>query len=95
MIYGEHPAAVEVATAHNRSHILEAPDPLREAQHAHRTIHRAFVAYQNAAERRRQLAAEIGELAGELMTTLVGAGWSQQDARDANIRSLIWPEADQ
>jgi hypothetical protein len=29
------------------------------------------------------------------MTTLVGAGWSQQDARDANIRSLIWPEADQ
>ena len=50
---------------------------------------------QSAAERRRQLAAETGELAGELMTTLVGAGWSQQDARDANIRSLIWPEVDQ
>ena len=49
----------------------------------------------DAAERRRQLAAETGELAGELMTTLVGAGWSLQDARDANIRSLIWPEADQ
>ena len=95
MIYGEHPAAVEVATAHNRSEILDEPDPLRSVQQVHWSIHQAFTIYQSAAERRRQLAAETGELAGELMTTLVGAGWSQQDARDANIRSLIWPEVDQ
>jgi hypothetical protein len=95
MIYGEHPAAVEVATAHNRSEILDEPDPLRSVQQVHWSIHQAFTSYQSAAERRRQLAAETGELAGELMTTLVGAGWSQQDARDANIRSLIWPEVDQ
>lgn len=93
-IYGEHPAAVDVATAHNRSEVLDSPDPLRALQQVHRTIHKAFISYQDAAERRRQLAAATGELAGELMTTLVGAGWSQQDARDANIRSLIWPEVD-
>ncbi len=95
MIYGDHPAAVEVATAHNRSQALDSPDPVRAVQQVHWSIHKAFISYQDAAERRRQLAAETGELVGELMTTLVGAGWSQQDARDANIRSLIWPEVDQ
>ena len=94
MIYGEHRAAVEAATAHNRSEVLDAPDPLRAVQHVHWSIHEAFTSYQSAAERRRQLAAETGELAGELTTRLVGAGWSRQDARDADIRSLIRPEAD-
>ena len=61
-IYGEHPAAIESAAAHNRSEILDARDPLREAQRAHWTIHHALIAYQDAAERRRQLAAEVGEL---------------------------------
>jgi hypothetical protein len=95
MIYREHPAAVEAATARNRSEVLDAPDPLRAVQRVHWTIHKAFTSYQDAAERRRQLAAETGELAGKLITALIGAGWSQQDARDANIRSLIWPEVDQ
>lgn len=94
-IYGEHPAAAEAATAHNRSEVLDSPDPLRAVQQVHWSIHKAFISYQDAAERRRQLAAKTGELARELMTALVGAGWSQQDARDANIRSLIWPEVDQ
>ena len=78
-----------------RSEVLDLPDPLRAVQQVHWTIHEALISYQDAAERRRQLAAETGELADELMTTLVGAGWSEQGARDANIRSLIWPEADQ
>jgi hypothetical protein len=87
-IYAEHPAAVEVIFANNRSEILGAPDPTREAQHAHWTIHHAFLDYQTAAERRRQLAAEIGELAGELIATLVAAGWSEHDAREANVQKL-------
>lgn len=89
MSYGEHPAAVQAATARNRSQVLDSPDPVRAVEQVHWTIQNAFVSYQDAAERRRQLAAETGE-----MTTLVGAGWSQRDARDADIRSLIWPEAD-
>jgi len=94
-IYGEHPAAVEAATAHSRSQALDSPDALRAVQQVHWSIHKAFISYQSGAERRRQGAAETGELASELMTTLVGAGWSPKDARDANIRSLIWPEVDQ
>jgi hypothetical protein len=88
VIYGEHPAAVEVAIALNHSQVLDSPDPLRAVQQVHWTIHKAFISYQDAAERRRQLAAETGELAGELMTTLVAAGWSEQDARQANVRNL-------
>lgn len=87
-IYGEHPAAVEAATAHNAAQVLAAPDPVRAVQHVHWTIHKAFISYQDAAERRRQLASEIGELAGELVSTLVGAGWSQRDAREANVSEV-------
>jgi hypothetical protein len=61
-VYGEDPAAVEVAFAENRSEVLGAPDPLLAAQHVHWTIHRAFIDYQTAAEDRRQLAADIGEV---------------------------------
>jgi hypothetical protein len=89
-IYGEHSAAVEAATAHNRSRVLDAPDPVRAVQHVHWwTIHKAFISYQNAADCRQQLAADVGELAGELIATLVGAGWSEHDDREANIRNLI------
>src|SRR5436305_15187416 len=49
--YGGHPAAIENATAHDRSEILDAGDPLREAQRAHWAIHHALIAYQDAAER--------------------------------------------
>lgn len=89
-IYGEDPAAIERAAAHNRSEILDTRDPLREAQRAHWTIHRALIAYQDAAERRRRLAAEVGELVGELIASLVAAGWSEAEAREANIPSRIW-----
>jgi hypothetical protein len=90
-VYGEHPAAVEVAFARNRSEILGAPDPIREAQHVHWTIHHAFHDYQTLAERRRQLTAQIGELAREFVTTLVAAGWSEQDAREADVHKLANP----
>jgi hypothetical protein len=40
-VYGEHPAAVEVAFAKNRSEVLGAPDPLVAAQQVHWRIHRA------------------------------------------------------
>lgn len=55
----------------------------------------ALIAYQDAAERRCQLAAEVGELVGELIASLVAAGWSEHDAREANIPNLSGPEVDQ
>ena len=87
-VYDEHPAAVNVAFAENRSHVLGAPDPPQAIQQTHWQIHKAHCDYQQAAERRRQLAAEIGELTGDLITTLLGAGWSERDAREASVHDL-------
>jgi hypothetical protein len=87
-IYGEHPAAVDVAFAEHRSEVLGAPDPLTAIQQVHRQIHRAFIAYQTVAEERRQLAAEIGELVRQLVDALLTAGWTEEQARTTNIHEL-------
>lgn len=85
-VYGEHAAAVDAAFAHNRSEVLGAPDPLQAL--LHHQIHHAHCDYQAAAERRRELAAQVGELVHEIITTLVAAGWFEKDAREANVHNL-------
>jgi hypothetical protein len=67
VLYDQHPAAVDVAFADNRSEVLGAPDPLQAIQQTHWQIHKAHCDYQRAADDRRQLAADIGEI----MRTLV------------------------
>jgi hypothetical protein len=59
----------------------------------HWQIHRAFCEYQSACEERRQLAVEVGELAAGLTDALCAAGFSQQDARRADVHQLAqaWP----
>jgi hypothetical protein len=57
-------------------------------QQAHWTIHRAFCEYQTAAEERRQLAADIGEEIRRFVDVLVAAGWSEEQARNANVYEL-------
>ena len=59
-------------------------------QEAHWTIHRAFSAYQSACEERRQLAAEIGETIREFVDALVATGWSEDQARNANVHELAY-----
>jgi hypothetical protein len=87
-VYGEHPAAVEAAVRENQSQALGARDPLEAVQQAHWQIHRAHCDYQAVAERRRELAGLIGELSHDFIATLVAAGWSEQDAREANVDRL-------
>jgi hypothetical protein len=87
-VYGEHRAAIETASATNRSEVLDASDPLAAVQRVHWTIHAAFIAYQAAAEERRQLAAATGELIRQLVDALVAAGWSEQQARQADVQRL-------
>lgn len=48
-----------------------------------------LIAYQDVAERRRQLAVEIDDLVGEAIASLVAAGWSEHDARAAIVPNLI------
>lgn len=87
-VYDEHPAAVDIAFAQNRSEVLGAPDPLAAIQQVHWTVRKAFVEYQSAAEQRRQLAADIGELIREFVEELVAVGWSEEKARNANVHEL-------
>lgn len=87
-VYAEDPAAVEVAFAEHRSEVLGAPDPLAAVQQVHWTVHAAFLNDQAAAEQRRQLAAEIGEVIRQFVDTLVAAGWSEQHARNANVHEI-------
>jgi hypothetical protein len=61
---------------------------LSALQEAHWTIHRAFCAYQSACEERRGLAAEVGETIREFLDALVAAGWTEDEARNANVHEL-------
>lgn len=61
---------------------------LRALQRTHWMIHRAFCDYQSACEERRQLAVEVGELSVQLIEVLCAAGWSERDARNADVREL-------
>ena len=57
-------------------------------QEAHWTIHRAFSEHQQIAEDRRHLAAETGELIAQLVGELVAVGWSEDQARNADVQQL-------
>lgn len=91
-VYGEDPAAVDVAFAEHRSEVLGARDPLVEIQQVHWQIHRAFTAYQAVTEERRQLAAETGELIRHFVDALVAAGWTEEQARSTNVQELATNE---
>lgn len=57
-------------------------------QETHWTIHRAFCAYQSACEERRGHAAEVGETIREFLDALIAAGWTEEQARNANVHQL-------
>ena len=51
-------------------------------------IHRSFCAYQSACEERRQLAVDVGELSQQLTEALCAAGFTAEDARNADVHKL-------
>ncbi|MGH2930612.1 MAG: hypothetical protein ACRDL8_20580 [Solirubrobacteraceae bacterium] len=61
---------------------------LEAVQEIHWTIHRALCDYQAVCEDRRHLAAEIGEVSAQLVLELTAAGWSEQQAREADVGAL-------
>lgn len=61
---------------------------LRACQEAHWQIHRAFSDYQTACEERRHLACEVGEATVQLVDALREAGWSEAQAREADVHQL-------
>ncbi len=90
---GLHPDALalvydELPDAGARSEVLDAHEPLRAVQEAHWAIHRAMCDYQTACEDRRHLAAEIGELAERMTTALTAAGWTREQAQQADVNAI-------
>ncbi|MCA1701165.1 MAG: hypothetical protein LC790_20605, partial [Actinobacteria bacterium] len=61
---------------------------LQALQQTHWLICGAFDDYQGACEERRQLAVEVGELSQQLTEVLCAAGWSADDAREADVHEL-------
>ena len=57
-------------------------------QESHWAIHRAFCEFRSASEERRMLAVEVGELSWQLTEALMSAGWSADDAQDADVHEL-------
>jgi hypothetical protein len=70
--------------ANDRLRSGPAADPFR----VHQQIHRAFCAYQQACEQRRQLAVDVGELSQQLTDALTAAGYHPEHARSANVHEL-------
>lgn len=66
---------------------------LHALEQARRQIHRGFCQYQSASEERRQLAFDVGELSQQLTHTLCAAGWSTDQARNANVHQLAYTTA--
>lgn len=67
---------------------------LSALQEIHWQVHRAFCEYQSACEERRQLAADAGETIRQFVDALVSAGWTEDQARRANVHQLsqgAWP----
>jgi hypothetical protein len=54
----------------------------------HWAIRSGFHAYRAACEERRQLAFEVGELSRQLTDALCAAGWSADEAQNANVHEL-------
>jgi hypothetical protein len=57
----------------------------------HWQIHGAFSTYQAAAEQRRQLAVDVGEISQQFTDALCAAGYTAEQARQANVHQLAEP----
>lgn len=68
--------------------VLEGGSPATAMEEVADAIRRAFSDYQHAAEERRILAADIGEAIVPLVDVLIGAGFSDGQARRADMSAL-------
>lgn len=73
-----------LARSNDRLRWGPAADPFVIAQQ----IDRAFCAYEQASEQRRQLAVDVGELSQQLTDALTAAGYRPEHARSANVHEL-------
>jgi len=63
-------------------------DPRADRLVVHEQVRRAFWTYQQAAEQRRQLGVDVGELSQQLADALTAAGHTREQARSVNVHEL-------
>lgn len=71
-----------------RPAVLDAPSPTAALGEVADTIRCALIDYQSVGEQRRELAADVGEATVRLVDALVAAGFSDAQARRADVRAL-------
>jgi hypothetical protein len=80
--------AADVGVAERRPAVLDADSPVAALGEVADSIRRAFADYQYAAQGRRDVAADIGEATVRLADALMAAGFSDAQARRADVRAL-------
>ena len=85
---GESQIAVLMSDARGAGGLDSDNGVLGALQRIHWAIHRSFCAYESACEERRQLAVNVGELSQQLTEVLCAAGFSTEDARNADVHKL-------
>jgi hypothetical protein len=74
--------------AGRRPPVLDAESLVAALGEVAQRIRGAFVDYQHAAEQRREVAADVGEATVRLVDALIAAGFSDTQARRADVRAL-------
>jgi hypothetical protein len=82
------PADVDLGLAGRGPAVLDSESPVIALGEVAENICRAFFDYQNTAEQRRQVAADIGETTVGLVDALMAAGFSDAQARRADVLAL-------
>jgi hypothetical protein len=78
----------DLGVAGRRPPVLDAESPVAALGEVAQRIRRALVDYQHAAEQRREVAADVGEATVRLVDALIAAGFSDTQARRADVRAL-------
>jgi hypothetical protein len=90
-VYG--PAGPDLGLSGRLPPVLDDPHPREALERASKRIREAFYEYQRLADERRVLGADVGEATALLVDALVAAGWSEEQARDANVLELSREES--
>jgi hypothetical protein len=82
------PSDVNLGVVRRRPPVLEAESPVAALGEVADVIRSAMGAYQDADEQRRQVAADIGEATVRLVDGLIASGFSDAQARRADVWAL-------
>jgi hypothetical protein len=78
----------DLGGAGRRPPVLDADSPVAALGEVAQRIRGALVDYQHVAEQRREVAADVGEATVRLVDALIAAGFSDTQARRADVRAL-------